>query len=376
MEINSFIPLGQKIIKQRNFWLDVCRSLAIIMVLMSHGRHFLTPAWEDAAVFRIGGFLGVELFFVLSGFLIGNIVWSSFKHSKPHQPWILNFISRRGLRTLPNYYLFLLINALLISNAVVPGRISDLLPFMVFVQNLAWPHPLVFGEAWSLAVEEIFYLILPLCMVFFGLLISNKRTAFLSVTLFLLLLPLTSRLIAVGVSEPLWDVGIRKIVVFRLDALMVGVLASWLVREYQLLNRIKRAYLLPLAILLIGGAVAVFFLNEKNLDTDTFTRVWLFPMVSIGCVLFVISGLTLVKSPAIIGKPAEIIARWSYALYLTHMPVFHVILWSQGHAEPGNTQEAFIQWATFIAGSVCVAALVERFFERPILKWRDRIAPQ
>lgn len=371
-----FIPVGQKISKQRNFWLDVCRSLAIIMVLMSHGRHFLTPAWEDTAVFRIGGFLGVELFFVLSGFLIGNIVWSNFQHSHSNQTWVLNFIRRRGLRTLPNYYLFLLINALLISSAVVPGRISDLLPFMVFVQNLAWPHPLVFGEAWSLAVEEIFYLILPLCMVFFGVLISNKRTAFFSVTVFLLLLPLTSRLIAVGVSEPLWDVGIRKIVVFRLDALMVGVLASWLVREYQLLNRIKRTYVLPLAILLIGGAVAVFFLNEKKLDTGIFTRVWLFPMVSIGCVLFVISGLTWIKAPAMIGKPAEIIARWSYALYLAHMPVFHVILWSQRHAQPGNTQEAFIQWAIFIAGSVFVAALVERFFERPILQWRDRIAPQ
>lgn len=376
MEACLSIPVNLKTSTQRNFWLDACRSLAIIMVLMSHGRHFLTPAWEGAAVLRVGGFLGVELFFVLSGFLIGNIVWSSFKQAGPNQTWVLSFVTRRGLRTLPNYYLFLLVNALLISNAVVPGRIGDLLPFMVFVQNLAWPHPLVFGEAWSLAVEEIFYLILPLCLVLFGRIFSSKRTAFLSATAFLLLLPLAARIIAVGLSDPLWDAGIRKVVVFRLDALMVGVLASWLAREYQALNRIKKAPVLASAIVILGGAVAVFFLNERALDINIFTRVWLFPMVSIGCVLLVMSGLTWVQAPAIIGKPAEICARWSYVLYLAHMPVFHVILWSQKHAQPGNPQEAFIRWAIFIAGSVCVAALVERFFERPILRWRDRIAPR
>ncbi|UUZ65750.1 acyltransferase [Polaromonas sp. P1-6] len=204
--------------------------MAIIMVLMSHGRHFLIPAWETAAVFRIGGFLGVELFFVLSGFLIGNIVWSSFNRAGPHRAWVLGFIARRGLRTLPSYYLFLLVNVLLISNAVVPGHVGDLLPFMVFVQNLAWPHPLVFGEAWSLAVEEIFYLILPLCLVLSSLIFSNRRIALFSAATLLLLLPLAARIIAVELSDPLWDSGIRKVVVFRLDSLMVGVLASWLAR--------------------------------------------------------------------------------------------------------------------------------------------------
>lgn len=292
MEAGLPIPLDQKTSSKRNFWLDACRSLAIIMVLMSHGRHFLTPAWEDAAIFRIGGFLGVELFFVLSGFLIGNIVWSSFKQAGPNPTWVLGFITRRGLRTLPNYYLFLLVNALLISNAVVLGRVGDLLPFTVFVQNLAWPHPLAFAEAWSLAVEEIFYLLLPLCLTIFGIIFSSKKSAFLSATAFLLLLPLAARIIAVELSDPLWDAGIRKVVVFRLDALMVGVLASWLACECKTLNRIKKAPILTSAIVILGGAVAVFFLNERDLNTSIFTRVWLFPMVSIGCVLLVISGLT------------------------------------------------------------------------------------
>lgn len=370
------LPVSPEISKRRNFWLDACRSLAILMVLMSHGRHFLTPAWQDAAFFRIGGFLGVELFFVLSGFLIGNIVWTAFKHAHPTQTWVPGFLTRRWLRTLPNYYLFLLINALLISSAIVPGRIGDLLPFMAFVQNLAWPHPPVFGEAWSLAVEEIFYLILPLCLLLLGRVISSKKAVFLSVTVFLLLLPLAARIIAVEVSEPSWDAGIRKVVVFRLDALMIGVLASWLVHELKLLNVLRKFPLLRLAMLLIGGAVAVFFLSEKIIDTNGFARVWLFTMVSVGCTLLVLSRLFWVQVPAIIGRPAEICARWSYALYLAHMPVFHIVVWAQGYAQPGNVQEALIRWTTFIVGSLSVAALVERFFERPILQWRDRVVPR
>lgn len=369
-------PVNPEIRKQRNFWLDVCRSLAILMVLLSHGRHFLTPAWQDAAAFRIGGFLGVELFFVLSGFLIGNIAWSSFKHASFAQPWVFGFLTRRWLRTLPNYYLFLLINALLIVSAIVPGRISDLLPFAIFVQNLAWPHPPVFGEAWSLAVEEIFYLILPLSLLLLGRRISSKKAVFLSVTLFLLILPMAARMLAVEIATPTWDAGIRKVVVFRLDALMAGVLASWLVHEYKLLDSVRKMPLLVMAILLIGGAVAVFFQAEKAIDANAFARVWLFPMVSVGFVFLMLSGLSLAQAPAFIGRPAEVLARWSYALYLAHMPVFHLVVWAQGFAQPGNVQGAVVRWLAFIAGSLCVAAMVERFFERPILQWRDRIVPR
>jgi peptidoglycan/LPS O-acetylase OafA/YrhL len=285
-------------------------------------------------------------------------------------------MTRRGLRTLPTYYLFLIVNALLIGNAIEPGHLVDLLPFVVFVQNLAWPHPVAFGEAWSLAVEEIFYLILPLCLLLSGKLFSSKKTAFLSATVLILFLPLAARIITVGMSEPAWDAGIRKVVMFRLDALMVGVLASWLTHETPLLTRMKRVPALALGLSVIGGAVAFFFLNENTLNTDLFSRVLLFPMVSIGCALLIVSGLDWDRTPAIIGRPAEICARWSYALYLAHMPVFHIILWFLGRAQPGNSQGALIRWVIFIAGSVCVAALVERFVERPTLRWRDRIAPR
>jgi len=346
------------------------------MVLASHGRHFLTPAWKTAEIFRLGGFLGVELFFVLSGLLIGDIIWSAFKRSRTGYQWATRFMARRWLRTLPTYYLFLFINALLIGSTVSTGRVTDLLPFILFLQNLTRPHPEVFGEAWSLAVEEIFYLTLPLCLILASQFFAKKKPAFLSVIALFLLLPLIARFIAVDVFEPTWDAGIRKVVIFRLDALMVGVLASWLIHEKPPLDHTKIFWTSLLGLSLIAGAVAFFLLNEAALNLDPFARIWLFPIVSVGCVLVVVSGLRWTNAPAIIGRPIEICARWSYALYLAHMPVFGIILWFQGHAQPGASVGALLRWASFVVGSLCVAALVERFIERPTLRWRDHVVPR
>ncbi|WP_421158810.1 acyltransferase family protein [Aeromonas dhakensis] len=57
-----------------NRWLDICRASAILLVLLSHGRRLLFPIFPDAQFLKFGGFLGVEIFFVLSGFLIGSIL--------------------------------------------------------------------------------------------------------------------------------------------------------------------------------------------------------------------------------------------------------------------------------------------------------------
>ena len=64
-----------------NNWLDICRGLAIMLVLLSHGRTFLIPIDSSFQFFKFGGFLGVELFFVLSGFLIGSILIDKFESS-------------------------------------------------------------------------------------------------------------------------------------------------------------------------------------------------------------------------------------------------------------------------------------------------------
>ena len=86
-------------IEKENHWLDICRASAILLVLLSHGRRLLFPVFPDAQLFKFGGFLGVEIFFVLSGFLIGSIIIEKSSKSDSRWRWIPKFWGRRFLRT-------------------------------------------------------------------------------------------------------------------------------------------------------------------------------------------------------------------------------------------------------------------------------------
>ncbi|WP_427915509.1 acyltransferase family protein [Ramlibacter sp. MMS24-I3-19] len=299
---------------------------------------------------------------------------SSSRH-RAGSNWARPFLIRRWLRTLPNYYLFLAINALLVVYAVAPGRLTDLLPFTVFVQNLAWHHPPFFGEAWSLAVEEVFYLLLPLVLTLLGRLIPSKGATLLTATFLLVLAPISLRFLVVTSADPAWDEGVRKIVAFRLDALMLGVLTGWLCHEHRLRERFAGAPLLVAAAALLLPAVCFFLFAGNEIDRSNFARVWLFPVVSVGFALFIVSGLKWNNAPQWFKAPAGNIARWSYAIYLAHMPVFHSINWCFGRASEGDVVGAVARWLGFLVLSFAVAALIERFFERPILAWRDHICP-
>ena len=162
--------------------LDIVRSIAILAVVLAHSSEFLLRLANAPCIGNgIRGFvnfvsplgsLGVELFFVLSGFLIGNILIKTFISSDSFS-WqdVRGFWIRRWFRTLPLYWLILTVN-------IIMYRIMDLRSHEMnkaldyfFIQNLWYPHPIYFfGEAWSLSVEEWFYLTLPVAMYISALL--------------------------------------------------------------------------------------------------------------------------------------------------------------------------------------------------------------
>lgn len=372
MSRNAYPPVD---LAQRDVGLDAFRSLAITLVLLSHGRHFLTPAWEHAVFFRVGGFLGVELFFVLSGFLVGRILQRSFLHATGTQDWLRGFLIRRWLRTLPLFYLFLLVNALLISCKIAPGDLRHLVPLLILAQNLAWPGPAEFGEAWSLSVEELFYLVLPVGLFLGARLDSNRRRVFTLVILLLLLTPLLGRSLLVVLGNPAWDEEVRKVAVLRLDALMLGVLTGWLAAEWRLLEKLPGYVLAAAAGISLTSVVTVYFLLEPIRDNSDFYRIALFPMASCSGAFLLLAVLNKVPPSRRIAMGAEFVARRSYALYLGHMPVLYCI---NHFLQPSTTDTggALARWLLFFAGSILIASVVERWVERPILAWRDRVIPR
>ena len=129
---------------------------------LSHGVMLVEAHFPALAVLRHLGSVGVDLFFVLSGFLIGGILWRTGAQLRSGRV-LMGFWLRRWLRTLPNYYFFLVV-AVLVLLATRPQSIDWLhrvLPTALFVQNFAQRVTPFFPESWTLAVEEWFYLLFP-----------------------------------------------------------------------------------------------------------------------------------------------------------------------------------------------------------------------
>lgn len=366
----SFLPSLSK----RIIGLDIMRAIAILSVVYVHGSHYARnpSGYLKAMPIAIDG---VSIFFVLSGYLIGGIFIRQLVE-KPHNFKMLgHFWLRRWFRTLPNY--FLVLSFLLAYRLLVLQDLWDFSSlYLFFSQNLAWPHPEFFPEAWSLSVEEWFYLLLPLCI--YGLLKLNItwHRAFLWTAVVFLIVPVLLRIYKFEylIYDGKFDAEFRKIVILRLDSLMFGVLAAyWHFKSPRTWQR----WALPL--LFIGLAFLVLlFLNPGNWK-NLYRPVYL-SLESLASFLF-IPYLSSLKSTGIgvLDKLFVFISVISYSMYLLHLSVIqaHVIPILKTKLE---LTEMLIStpWVPMLAYwilSFLLSSLQYRWFERPMTKIRERFAP-
>lgn len=355
--------LNNRVGINNNRWLDICRASAIILVLFSHGRRLLFPILPDAQLFKFGGFLGVEIFFVLSGFLIGSIIIEKSSSSEDRWRWIPSFLGRRFLRTYPNYLLFLFLNWLVIDSWR-PESIPELWRYMTFTQSLLSPHPGFFGEAWSLVIEEIFYFIIPIVMF-----ITWRRSAVqaLLVTLFIFLVSsLMMRTIFVYSDPELTFNQVRSTALLRLDSIMIGVLTSYLYYHGKLWRdrTIKAA---PFLALLLIPVIIISMQPDEVMDGSLFLKVFLFPIANIAAAGLLVLGMNL-RVDNLFYRFVRPVARWSYSAYLVNL----LVLSAMSFYLPNVTADtAILYWLGFIFTTLILSAVIYNFFERNILLWRD-----
>lgn len=221
----------------RVYGLDILRCLAILWVVIGHG-NILLPERVSRYINYIL-FDGVAFFFVLSGFLIGGILAKTLEKKGASFKALLNFWVRRWFRTLPTYFLVLILLSGLWLTVSDNFTLRSINRYFFFSQNLFSRHPdWFFPEAWSLSVEEWFYLLVPISIFSLaGMNILTNKRAILFTAVFILVTVTSFRLYRYH-NMPLtniddWDLVFRKQVFTRLDSLMYGVIGAYVAFYYK-----------------------------------------------------------------------------------------------------------------------------------------------
>src|SRR3954453_3626377 len=301
--------------------LDGLRAVAITLVLLGHIAFFLVPAW-NGHFFR-DGFLGVDLFFVLSGFLITTLLLQ--RHNREPHP-IRRFYLRRALRLMPALIALLTVN-LFVAAAFSSSSFADALRSfavaLTYTTNWAELHDVAISKYvlhfWSLAVEGQFYLVWPL--VLFGLLrLGLGRRSVIAV--------LVAAIGAIALWRAIhWWNGDQWLLLYlrtdlRADSLLVGAVLALLPYD-QLVGRVPsraRSVTGLVALGLVVAAAQVLYQWSGFLYVGGFTVIAVLSAVAIAMSLQPGSAYFALLAAA----PMVFLGRISYSLYLWHFPVFWV----------------------------------------------------
>lgn len=353
-------------ISERIFGLDLIRTIAAIVIVFLHSHYLIAPHFDLPSGVHFPD--GVDVFFVLSGFLIGRIFLNTFKTSKDFS-WtnVLLFLKRRWYRTLPNYYLFLILNIVLIYFAVIPGRLNENTGFyFIFMQNFVVPLDLMFWESWSLTIEEWFYPIFPVTMYILYRVFKSRitpRRGYLFVALGLIVLPLLYRLVTYDPNLD-WDLYFRKLVMTRLDSLGYGLLAAYF-QIFHFQKFFKSRYILfP-----IGIVLYIFLENAFAYSDHFFHSTFFFSMTGLGvaCLFPLLYEMKVERIPR---KPIRFLSLISYSIYLSHLPIAYLThSWYKGT----TAGETMLLYAGYWGMVIVTSYLIYTYFERPITNLRDRL---
>lgn len=348
--------------------IDGLRAAAILLVVAWH--YLGVPGGPESLPWRlfIFGRSGVDLFFVLSGYLITTILL----HHRSSSRYFSAFYGRRAFRILPVYAVMLTI--FFAARLCDVGRtvFDGTLPWWSYVlgiQNIFMAIHQSYGAiwlqgTWSLAIEEQFYLLFPLIVLW-------MPPAWLP-----------RFLLAVLVVSPLgrlvsYEAGDRfsyyVLTPFRADILAVGGLIAWLRFCGPAPDPLRRFVKATLAVTVCAAPVFAFLVGQ---DTDFHMALWghTYLVALYGSTVFTVlenrnsAALAVLRS-----RVAEFFARISYALYLVHINVLIIVFWMFRGQPTINSIQGAALTASALAMSALICFLSYRYFERPLIRTGHRI---
>jgi len=352
---------------KRVFGLDIFRAVAIILVVLVHGAYILNDTiLEGFPYFSMID--GVDLFFVLSGFLIGGILLkeinkeATFRHRQ-----LFRFWKRRWFRTLPNYYLILLLNYLVVKHGVINEDITQFnYTFIVFLQNFSTPFHGFFWESWSLSIEEWFYIFTPL-LILLSIRFFSAKTSFLVSTLIMILFPALYRLNIYDASiDPyFWDVIFRKTVLTRLDSIGYGLLAAWTHYYYI---RIWKKY--RIAAFISGTLFMLFVIHFNPGHQSIYSQVLYFSFVPISAGLLLPLAESIRNANGFFAWSIEHISKISYSMYLINLALVAEVM--RDNFTPRGGTDGIIKYVLYWIIVIGVSTILYKYYEKPMMDLRDR----
>lgn len=317
------------------------------------------------------GWMGVDLFFVLSGFLIGRQVLRPYLDGR--RPSILEFYLRRAYRILPAYLAVLMLYFLVPRWSESP-RLALPWKFLTFTMNFGFTFDSrAFSHAWSLCVEEHFYLVLPLLVA----LLMRRPSASKTVALFALIVSfgiVLRAILIIDYPDNVWPM-IYYPTYTRLDGLLAGLGLAIIhtFRPTWWSEFMRRGHVLFFTGMLCVGCF-VWMIRDQNFGDNHGSALWAiifgFPLLSVGLGLITASSvsdhgwLARFKVPG-----AEIVATLAFTLYLTHKAVGHLVMTSLPRITASQGPSS---WLLCAVACFSVAWLLHVAVERPFLRLRDR----
>lgn len=360
--------------------LDLLRAIAIVWVMLFHS-YIVGGLGEHFALLESYGWIGVDLFFVLSGYLIGTQLLKPLSRGEPLA--FGNFYLRRSLRVLPAY---LVVLALYFG---VPGfreadGIQPLWQFLTYTVNLLidYQHNKAFSHVWSLCVEEHFYLLFPLLAWWLMRRPSMAKCIGMCIALVLAgmairgyvwlheLAPVRGLDLAEHGFNQRFIEDIYYPTYARLDGLLAGVVLAaiqafrpaWWHGLQEQANRL----LLPAGLVLVAAAMWLFRDRAGLLPS-----VIGYPLLSAGLALLMVAAagtrgwLGRWRVPGV-----EWLALVSYSLYLVHKAVFHLV---ESALPEWLQHQGILTFAIYAMAALLAGALLYYGAERPFLRLRERL---
>jgi peptidoglycan/LPS O-acetylase OafA/YrhL len=354
--------------------LDFMRAIAILWVMLWHMHFALKPGiWSGPGRY---GWMGVDLFFVLSGYLIGSQLLRPY--TRGSQPSIGGFYMRRAFRVLPAYLTVLLFYFAIPGFREAPG-LSHAWQFLTFTENfrIDYLHDQAFSHVWSLCVEEHFYLVLPLLI-----LLLMRRPGFGKALAVIL------GILCFGIAVRAY-IYIHQVQVFpreddafalayvekiyypthtRLDGLLVGVTLATIktFRPSWWQSALSHGY-----VLLLSGlglcAWAIWLFRDRLSFSGAVIG---FPIMALGLGLLITSSIA-PSSPLSKVRGFGLIATLAYSAYLTHKEIIHLV---RDHLPRLVESRGWFALFVYFAFSFFAAFVLYLAVERPFLRLRERIS--